>query len=180
MAELSCSSNTPHIFLFYWFNICQNKIYLRRTVGCADLCTVPQICNCVDKSMIKLFQWCKIHIVRHFFVCFGLVHFFFHVQVMAIKTERKFYDLLRETYGSGVKPQQTFEWCKNKNLLPFDFCIEEFKIIIELDGLQHFKQVSNWQSPETIQSTDKYKMRLANKHGYSVIRIFQPDYFFFG
>ena len=26
------------------------------------------------------------------------------------------------------------EWCKNKTYIPYDFCISEYKIIIELDG----------------------------------------------
>ena len=44
-----------------------------------------------------------------------------------------------------------------------------------MDGDQHFKQISNWDSPEKINKTDKLKMDLANKHDYSVIRIYQPD-----
>jgi hypothetical protein len=62
--------------------------------------------------------------------------------------------------------------------LPYDFAIEENKIIIELDGLQHFVQVSNWNSPENIQQRDKYKMKQANDNGYSVIRILQEDVYY--
>jgi hypothetical protein len=32
--------------------------------------------------------------------------------------------------------------CKNKTYLPFDFVLEENKIIIELDGIQHFEQIT--------------------------------------
>jgi very-short-patch-repair endonuclease len=53
----------------------------------------------------------------------------------------------------------------------------EHKIIIELDGSQHFKQVSNWQSPENCLETDKYKMNCANKNGFHIIRILQDDVF---
>lgn len=59
--------------------------------------------------------------------------------------------------------------------MPFDFCIKDYKLIIELDGEQHFKQVSNCQSPAETQKNDKYKMKCANDHGYSVIRIYQLD-----
>ena len=52
------------------------------------------------------------------------------------------------------------------------------KIIIELDGLQHFEQVSNWQSPEDIHINDVYKMKCANENGHSVIRILQTDVFY--
>ena len=69
------------------------------------------------------------------------------------------------------------EWCKNKSYLPFDFCLEEHKIIIELDGEQHFRQVSNWDSPEKTQQNDKYKTTCANINWFSVIRILQDDVF---
>jgi hypothetical protein len=48
-------------------------------------------------------------------------------------------------------------------------------LIIEIDGNQHFKQVSNWQSAEETQIIDVHKMKLANERNYSVIRIYQPD-----
>lgn len=34
-----------------------------------------------------------------------------------------------------------------------------FKIIIELDVPHHFVQISNWESHEINQKTDKYKMK---------------------
>jgi hypothetical protein len=48
-------------------------------------------------------------------------------------------------------------------------------IIIELDGLQHFKQVSNWKSPDDNLINDKYKMKCVNENNYSIIRILQDD-----
>lgn len=51
-------------------------------------------------------------------------------------------------------------------------------IIIELDGIQHFEQVSNWQTPEKTQEIDKYKMERANNNGFSVIRLLQEDVFY--
>ena len=67
------------------------------------------------------------------------------------------------------------DWCKRINHLPYDFCIPEYKIIIELDGAQHFRQVSNWSSPEEQFENDKYKEECANQNGYSVIRLLQED-----
>ena len=64
---------------------------------------------------------------------------------------------------------------KTNSHLPFDFCIKKLKLIIELDGDQHFRQVSNWRSPKVNQKRDKYKMKKAIKHGYSIIRILQRD-----
>lgn len=54
-------------------------------------------------------------------------------------------------------------------------CIPEDKIIIELDGAQHFRQISNWQTPEKQFENDKYKETCANNNNYSVIRLLQED-----
>jgi very-short-patch-repair endonuclease len=67
------------------------------------------------------------------------------------------------------------DWCKNKKHLPFDFAIEERKVIIELDGEQHFSQICNWMTPEETRKNDIYKMQCANEHGYSVIRITRKE-----
>jgi len=91
------------------------------------------------------------------------------------KTEAKLYNHLVTKYSNEIEKQKKFNWCKNISYLPFDFCIEEYKLIIELDGGQHFFQVSNWQSPEETQKNDKYKTNCANKNGYSVIRLLQDD-----
>lgn len=91
------------------------------------------------------------------------------------KTEQKLFDFLTLNYKFEVLREQTFEWCKNVHKLRFDFVIDELNLIIELDGPQHFKQVSNWQSPEETQASDAKKMEDANKHGYSVLRLDQED-----
>lgn len=90
------------------------------------------------------------------------------------KSEAKLCNYLLKNY-INIEKQKRFKWCKNKIYLPFDFCIEEYKLIIELDGNQHFKQISNWQSPEFTQERDKYKNECAINNGYSIIRIYQVD-----
>ena len=90
------------------------------------------------------------------------------------KTEGIFYNKLIKYYPT-LKNQFRVKWCKNKRYLPFDFYIEEYKIIIELDGGQHFKQVRDWKSPEIQRKNDVYKMNCANSNSYSVIRILQED-----
>lgn len=52
------------------------------------------------------------------------------------------------------------------------------KIIIEIDGEQHFRQVWNWKSPDENQKNDIYKMKCANSNGFSVIRILQMDIYY--
>jgi very-short-patch-repair endonuclease len=93
------------------------------------------------------------------------------------KTQQKVNDKLIPYFPTLVQEFKV-EWCKNKTYLPFDFVIELYKIIIELDGPQHFIQISNWSSPEEQHNNDKYKMECANKNGYSVIRITQEDVFY--
>jgi very-short-patch-repair endonuclease len=90
------------------------------------------------------------------------------------KTEFKFYEKIKELYPS-IKRQYKVKWCKNKLYLPYDFVIEDLNIIIELDGDQHFKQISNWSSPEVQIENDKYKTNCANNNGFSVIRLLQND-----
>lgn len=92
------------------------------------------------------------------------------------KTERKLYDILITKHPSLVH-QFKVDWAKNKKHLPYDFVIPEYKIIIELDGIQHFIQVSNWDSPEETFENDIYKEKCANDNGYSIIRILQEDIF---
>lgn len=92
------------------------------------------------------------------------------------KTEGIFYNKLKQIYPS-ITTQFRKAWCKSKRYLPFDFCIPEHNIIIELDGGQHFKQVRNWPSPEKQFETDKYKEKCANENQYSIIRILQEDVF---
>jgi very-short-patch-repair endonuclease len=93
------------------------------------------------------------------------------------KTEQKLYDKLITLYPI-LQQQFKVDWCKNKTYLPFDFVIPENKIIIELDGRQHFEQVRNWDDPKKTQENDKYKMKCANDNSYSVIRILQEDVFY--
>ena len=90
------------------------------------------------------------------------------------KTEGIFLNKLKQFYPSIIT-QFRQDWCKNKKNLPFDFCIPEDKIIIELDGEQHFKQVRTWVSPLKQFETDKYKEKCANMNQYSTIRILQKD-----
>ena len=59
-----------------------------------------------------------------------------------------------------------------------DFCIETYKIIIELDGIQHFKEVKHFKNTlDEQRKRDLYKQKCANDNGYSVIRIYQEDVF---
>jgi hypothetical protein len=90
------------------------------------------------------------------------------------KTEAKLLVYLMLIFPYILK-QYRKDWCKNKSCLPFDFCIEELKIIIELDGAQHFRQILNWQDPCQTRRVDVFKMKCALENGYRVIRLLQQD-----
>lgn len=65
-----------------------------------------------------------------------------------------------------------------KNSFPrFDFTSESLKIIIELDGRQHFQTIKNWGEHIDTQENDITKMKKAVQNGYSGIRLYQPDVF---
>jgi very-short-patch-repair endonuclease len=90
------------------------------------------------------------------------------------KTEKMFFDKLIVFYPT-LKRQFKKDWCKNVRNLIFDFVIEDLRILIEIDGPQHFIQVRNWQSPEITKKNDLYKMNCANENGFCMIRILQTD-----
>ena len=90
------------------------------------------------------------------------------------KTEKKLFRWLKEIYDN-VKHQKYYPWCKNVKCLPYDFVLEDFKIIIELDGRQHFQQVCNWDSPEFALQRDTFKTQKAIENGYTIIRLLQED-----
>jgi very-short-patch-repair endonuclease len=89
------------------------------------------------------------------------------------KTEGILYKwLLSQNYE--VQTQVKFE---NLPGARFDFYIGEFDLIIELDGIQHFKQVAKWTTPEITQKQDKKKMQFCLDNGISMIRLLQKDVF---
>lgn len=92
------------------------------------------------------------------------------------KSEGKLLEYLEKEYP-GIQKQLRFEWCvneKTKQKLPFDFGISDNKILIELDGEQHFTEISNWGSPEIIQEKDIIKINKCIENGYSIIHLYQP------
>jgi very-short-patch-repair endonuclease len=90
------------------------------------------------------------------------------------KTELILFKKLNKKYPTLLHQFKT-DFCKNKTYLPYDFVIPNYNIIIELDGRQHFTQVSKWLSPEKQQINDIIKMKYANDNNYYVIRLLQED-----
>lgn len=94
------------------------------------------------------------------------------------KTELKLYQALVQRYPTLMR-RFSADWCRNPETnmpFPFDFLIQVFNLIIELDGIQHFENVRHYRDTyEQTHERDLYKQRIANENGYSVIRIFQED-----
>ena len=93
------------------------------------------------------------------------------------KTEGKVAAYLQAAYPH-YKSQVRFDWCRNvetNNVMPFDFGLEDEKVLIEVDGPQHFKQIAKWDAPESVRKKDIQKIRLCVEKGYSVIHILQKD-----
>ena len=53
----------------------------------------------------------------------------------------------------------------------------DLKIIVEIDGAQHYQQVSNWASPLHNQIRDYIKEKLATNEEINIIRLKQEDVF---
>ena len=56
-----------------------------------------------------------------------------------------------------------------------DYQVPKINTCFEIDGLQHFKQVWNWKSPEDQRGNDIDKMKKCVDNGISIIRIYQPS-----
>lgn len=75
--------------------------------------------------------------------------------------------------------QKTIPTCINpqtQRLLPLDICLESKRLIIEIDGMHHFRDNKYWGSNAINNITrDVYKMQKCLEAGYSVYRIVQED-----
>ena len=92
------------------------------------------------------------------------------------KTEAILNEFLEEEFP--IKKQARFDWCRfseTNNIMPFDVMRKDYPILIELDGNQHFIQISNWNSPEIVQKKDVEKIQKSIQNGYSIIHLPQED-----
>jgi hypothetical protein len=73
------------------------------------------------------------------------------------KTENILHDFLLDTYfeNTNIIREKRFSDLPNAR---FDFYLDKYDLIIELDGIQHFKQTSKWQAPEINQTRDTIRL----------------------
>lgn len=70
--------------------------------------------------------------------------------------------------------QHTFDSCKNKKKLPFDFYLPAYNACIEYDGLQHFKPVDHFGGEEGFkqrQHNDSIKNQFCKLNNINLLRI---------
>ena len=67
-----------------------------------------------------------------------------------------------------------FNDCRNKNPLPFDFYLPEYKTCIEFDGRQHFESIEHWEGDNgllKIKKNDSIKNEYCKDNDIKLIRI---------
>lgn len=70
--------------------------------------------------------------------------------------------------------QKTFDNCRDIKLLPFDFYLPNFNVIIEYDHKQHFEPIKYFGGQKTFEYTqkhDKIKDEYCKNNGISLLRI---------
>lgn len=94
------------------------------------------------------------------------------------KSEKKVLAFLRSEYTDDCKTQSRYDWCrysKTGNVMPIDFELSSKKVLLEVDGIQHFQKVSNWSCPENVQEKDVEKIHKAILQEYVMIHLFQEE-----
>ena len=95
-----------------------------------------------------------------------------------MKTQNLVHSWCRE-WDNTAEPEATFEWCTSPDsgrYLRFDIYLPAHRLIVEVDGPQHFRNVGNWgDNLLERQQRDVYKMACSVQAGLRLIRVFQPD-----
>lgn len=80
--------------------------------------------------------------------------------------------------GEDFIRQKKFKECRDKQVLPYDFYFPEKNLIIEYDGIQHFRQVEYFGGAEGFKKTrkhDKIKREYAESSGILLEHITYKD-----
>jgi very-short-patch-repair endonuclease len=77
-----------------------------------------------------------------------------------------------ESNNINYEYQKSFNKCRNKRQLYFDFYLPEYNYLIEFDGKQHYGLVEFWtDNYEDTQTNDKIKNEFARENGIYLLRI---------
>jgi very-short-patch-repair endonuclease len=95
----------------------------------------------------------------------------------ASKGENKISEIL-DSLNINYSRQKTFDGCKHKNLLRFDFYLPEHNMCIEYDGRQHFEPVDIFGGEDEFLKTknrDKIKTNFCLDNNIKLVRIPHTD-----
>lgn len=84
------------------------------------------------------------------------------------KDSRNF--LVIDTLFENIQIEKRFDECRNIRPLPFDRYVEEYNLLIEYDGVQHFDKSNKWHSSEN-EIRDNIKTEFAISNNYNFLRI---------
>lgn len=79
-----------------------------------------------------------------------------------------------ENHHINFIQQKTFDGCKDKNLLPFDFYLPDYNMMIEYDGKQHYEPVEYFGGKESFDYTvrhDAIKNEYCKDNNIDILRI---------
>jgi len=94
------------------------------------------------------------------------------------KGERTIRHILEEN-DITFEAQKSFNDCKNKRQLPFDFYIPSKGLLIEYDGEQHYRSVAHFGGDVKFlerKANDQIKTEYARMNGHTLLRIPYWDY----
>lgn len=83
-------------------------------------------------------------------------------------------ELVLKKYNISYETEKSFDGCKFKVLLRFDFYVPDLNLLIEYDGKQHFEPIKYFGGEKTfkiIQERDKIKNKFAKENNISLLRI---------
>jgi tetratricopeptide (TPR) repeat protein len=83
-------------------------------------------------------------------------------------------DVVYFEMGKNYLAQKKYKGCRNKNVLPFDFYIEQYNLCIEYDGIQHFKSVKYWGGDKKLfltQIKDNIRNEYCKNNNINLFRI---------
>lgn len=76
------------------------------------------------------------------------------------------------TKGIQYSTQKRFPWCREKRMLPFDFYLEDYNTVIEVNGAQHYYENANFtMSLKEQKERDQYKEQKCVDNGVNYVAI---------
>lgn len=83
-------------------------------------------------------------------------------------------DVVLKEYGIERVRQKTFDDCRDKRKLPFDFYLPKYNLLIEFNGEQHYRAVEYFGGKDTfttLQKHDRIKKEYAEMNGFNYLVI---------